>query len=130
MNHDLFADDDFNGNRAYAAAGVAIANPKGYRTANLPSTSSPMKSRNSKIAGQNMMYSSVGDEERRRAAEINAEREQLEYQQFNNNDITATMENPDGTLGVTQTNIDNTDPTPRMGGGQVGDNSARLIKNG
>lgn len=76
-----------------------------------------------------MAYSSVGDEERRRAAEINAEREQLEYQQFNNNDIT-TMENPDGTLGVTQTNIDNTDPTPRMGGGQVGDNSARLIKNG
>lgn len=52
MNHDLFADDDLNGNRAYAAAGVAIANSKGYRTANLPSTSSPMKSRISKgIAG-------------------------------------------------------------------------------
>ncbi len=71
MNHDLFAEEDVNGARAYAAAGVAIAGSRGYRTENIISgtkggTTSDMKSRNKNK--NMMMYSSVGDEERKRAA--------------------------------------------------------------
>ena len=54
-----------------------------------------------------MMYSSVGDEDRRRANEIQEERANLQYQQFNGNDMTATMNEAtlndvDGTLGETK----------------------------
>ena len=69
MNHDLFAEEDVNGARAYAAAGVAIAGSRGYRTENIGvkgAGSSDMKSRNKNK--NMMMYSSVGDEERQRAA--------------------------------------------------------------
>ena len=49
-----------------------------------------------------MMYSSVNDEDRRRANQVKEERDNLEYQQFTGNDVTATM-NDDNiiTLGAT-----------------------------
>ena len=62
------------------------------------------------------MYSSVGDDERRRANEIQEERDNLEYQKFDGNDVTATMENAGDTLGATQaleTLNQVTDTTPR-----------------
>jgi hypothetical protein len=48
-----------------------------------------------------MLYSSVGDEDRRRANEIHEERKALEYRKFTGNDMTATMNDVDGTLGAT-----------------------------
>ena len=47
------------------------------------------------------MYSSVGAEERKRVDDIRQERANLEYTAFNNNDVTATMNDADGdpTLG-------------------------------
>ena len=62
------------------------------------------------------MYSSVGDDERRRADEIQEERDNLEYQKFDGNDVTATMDNAGDTLGATQaleTLNQVTDTTPR-----------------
>ena len=64
MNDEHFEEGDINGDLAYMAAGVAV---KGYKS-ELP-------------RGKKMqMYSSVGDEERKRADEIKEERDQLEYQ--------------------------------------------------
>ena len=89
VNQDMFGDDDQTGQKAYAAAGVAIT--KGYATAQ------PKASK-----AQRMMYSSVGDEERRRANAIQEERANLDYKAFDNNDVTATMNDIDGdNLGAT-----------------------------
>ena len=77
-------------------AGVAVVKrtgdgTKGY-SSNMPQTKS-----------KKMMYSSVNDEDRRRANQVKEERDNLEYQQFTGNDVTATM-NDDNivTLGATQ----------------------------
>lgn len=107
INHDLFAEDDLDGARAYEAAGAAVS--RGYRS-EMPASKS-----------KKMLYSSVTDEERRRAGEIKDERNQLEFQQLGGHDVTNTM--PDGAeLGATQP-IDTlvNDTTPR-------DLSGRLIK--
>lgn len=103
VNKDLFTDEDLTGQKAYGKAGVAVL--KGYQSEMPQSKSKKM-----------MMYSSVGDDERRRANEIKEERDNLEYQKFEGNDVTATMENADGTLGATQaleTLNQVTDTTPR-----------------
>lgn len=107
MNRELYTEDDVAGQRAYAAAGVTVVS-------NYKSEVTLSKS-GAKVKGQKMaMYSSVGAEERRRAAEIQEERDNLEYQKFNNNDVTATLENPDGTLGATQAmEQEGTGVTPR-----------------
>lgn len=46
-----------------------------------------------------MMYSSVGDEDRRRANQVKEERNNLQYRKFNNNDISATMNDITDTVG-------------------------------
>lgn len=64
VNDDFFAEGDQTGAEAYQAAGVAV---KGY------------KSEMPKTRTKKMLYSSVGDEDRRRANEIQEERKNLEY---------------------------------------------------
>ena len=55
-----------------------------------------------------MMYSSVGDEDRRRADQVKQDRDNLEYRAFNGNDVTATMND------ITETGVNQiTDGTPR-----------------
>ena len=83
VNDDLFNDDDLTGHRAYKTAGVAV-NKEAYNS-EMPKTKSTK-----------MLYSSVGDEERRRAAAIKNERDNLDYQQFTGNDVTQTMNDVDG----------------------------------
>jgi len=93
LNEDLYVPNDRHGQLAYAAAGVAIV--KNYNS-ELPR---PGKKG---TAGKKMaMYSSVSAEQRRKA-EIEEERANLEYQKFKGHDMSATMENQDGTLGMTQ----------------------------
>ena len=57
-----------------------------------------------KTKSKKMLYSSVGDEERRRANEVQADRDNLEYQRFGGQNLSATMGDAaeDGTLGATQ----------------------------
>ena len=57
-----------------------------------------------KTKSKRMLYSSVGDEERRRANAIQADRDNLEYQRFGGQNLSATMGDAaeDGTLGATQ----------------------------
>lgn len=87
LNKDHFDENDQAGEQAYIAAGVSVP---GYKS-EMPKTKS-----------KKMLYSSVGDEERRRANQIEEERKNLDYQQFNNNDATVTMNDMEGTLGATQ----------------------------
>ena len=84
LNDKIFVDDDATGTQAYQAAGVAV--DKGGYSSEMPKTKS-----------KKMLYSSVGDEERRRAKEAEQDRANLEYQQFNGNDVTATMNDLDAT---------------------------------
>lgn len=102
VNRDLYTDDDIAGQKAYKAAGVAVV--QNYRTEVVPSlTKAQAKAQAKKMA----MYSSVGAEERQRQNEIQEERNNLEYQKFNNNDVTA--ENGADTLGMTQPNLHSLD---------------------
>jgi len=56
-----------------------------------------------------MLYSSVGDEDRRRADQVKEERANLEYRQFNGTqDVTATLND------ITATGADHLDTSPRM----------------
>ena len=63
-----------------------------------------------KTKSKAMLYSSVGDEERRRANQVQEDRANLEYRHFSGNDVTATMNEVDGPLGATQPLDTNTTP--------------------
>ena len=82
INDKIYTERDLKGNQAYAAAGVAITSSDGagggYRS-EMPKTKS-----------KKMMYSSVGDEDRRRSNQIKEDRANQEYRQFNGNDVTET----------------------------------------
>ena len=68
INDKIYTERDIRGNQAYAAAGVAVVNDGvGYRS-EMPKTKS-----------KKMMYSSVGDEDRRRSNQIKEDRANQEY---------------------------------------------------